>query len=480
MAQVIVPHAGARFGRAAVMLPLLFTGACASVPHLAASPAPHAASDYHASASLAGTQEQWPADGWWANYRDPQLTRLMDEALSGSPDLAAASARMRTAQGYTMAAGAALKPAVDAMGSVNEAKFSKNQPVPAAFIPGGWNDSGSLGLGLNLDLDLWGKNRAALRAARLDSKAVELEFAEARLGLTTGIASTYAQMAALYAQRDNLEDALDIRTQTLSLVRQRVEAGLDNESALRQAEARLPQTRAALLATDEAIELAKNALAALVGAGPDRALTIGRPTVALSSLQGLPSSASINLVGRRPDVAAARARLEAAAERIKVARAAFYPDVSIQALAGLQSFGLSNLFTGNSFAGSVGPAVSLPLFHGGALQGQYRARRGEYDELVAHYDQQVVQALHETADAVTSRKMLVQRLSEEREALSKYESAHRLAQLRYQQGLSTYLEVLTAEEGVVAARLKVADLETRTFTLDVQLIRALGGGFASA
>lgn len=480
MAHVIVPHAAARFGRAALLLPFLLTGACASIPNLGTKPVPHAPSDYQSSASLTDTEAAWPADGWWNGYRDPQLTRLIDEALATSPDLAAASARMRSAQGYAQAAGAALKPSIDAMGSVNEARLSRNQTVPAALIPSGWNDSGSLGLGLSLDLDLWGKNRAALRAARLDAKAAELELAEARLALTTGIASTYADLTSLYAQRDSLESALDIRTQTLALVRQRVASGLDNDSALRQAEARLPQTRADLAATDEAIALAKNALAALTGAGPDRALTIGRPQIALSSAQGLPASASINLVGRRPDIVAARARVEASDERIKEARAAFYPNVNLQALAGLQSFGLSNLFTGDSFAGSVGPAVSLPLFHGGALQGQYRGRRGQYDELVALYDRQVVQALRETADAVTSRKMLVQRLAESRDALASYESAHRLAELRYKQGLSTYLEVLTTEESVVAARLKVAELETRTFTLDVQLVRALGGGFAAA
>ena len=466
--------------RIGILLPLLVTTACASVPNLGAQPAPHSAGDYAASQSFSAQQSTWPADGWWRLYGDAQLARLMDEALAGSPDLAAAAARLRTAEGYTQQAGSALKPSIDASAQPELARQSHNQSMPAAMIPDGWNDSGSLSLGLSLDLDLWGKNRAALRAANRDSDAAHFELDQARLALTTGVASTYAELASLYAQRDSLESALDLRTQTARLVAERVASGLDTRAELKQAEARLPQTRADLEATDEAIALSKNALAALVGAGPDRALSIGRPAISALQAQGAPSDASIDLIGRRPDIAAARARVEAANDRIKEARAAFYPNVNLTALIGLQSFGLSNLFSSGSQFGSVSPAVSLPLFHGGALQGQYRGRRGQYDEAVALYDGTVVEALHETADAVTSQKKLVVRLSESRSALADFEEANRLARQRYEHGLSTYLDVLSAEESVLSARLTVAQLQARAFTLDVALIRALGGGFAAA
>src|SRR5262249_25893272 len=192
------------------------------------------------------------------------------------------------------------------------------------------------------------------------------------------------------------------------------------------------QAHADLDATDEAIALTKNALAALIGAGPDRALTIARPAIGKLQAQGVPANAGVDLIGRRPDIAAARSRVEGAAERIKEARADFYPNVNLTALIGLQSFGLGNLFNSGSNFGSVAPAVSLPLFHGGALQGQYRGRRGQYDEAVSLYDRQVIEALHETADAVTSEKKLASRLAESRRALADFEEAHRLAQLRYE------------------------------------------------
>lgn len=457
---------------------MLLVTACAAVPDLGPKPIPAAASTYASARSLSGEVSAWPADGWWTAYHDPQLDALIGEGLAGSPDLAAATARFRTAQGLAQQAGAALLPSVDAVGSIDEQKVSRNADGPLA--PSGWNATGTAALSLNLDLDLFGRNRAALRAAKKDADAARFDVDEARLLLTTGIASSYADLAALYAQRNNLEAALDIRTQTLKFVRGRYDAGLETIDSVRQAQARIPQTRGDIAATDEAIMLDKHALAALVGAGPDHALTIDRPSVGALRAQGVPADASINLIGRRADIAAARMRVEASADRIKEARAAFYPDINIGALVGLQSVGLSNLFHNGSQFASVSPAVTLPIFHGGALQGQYRGRRGQYDEAVAQYDGQVIQALRETADTVTSQRQLTQRLGEAQSSLAAYEDALRVARGRYQEGLTNYLTVLTAEESVVNARLTVAQLQSRAFTLDVQLVRALGGGFAVA
>src|SRR4249919_102310 len=407
-----------RLGRPGALFLLLATSACASVPNLGAKPEMRAASDYAATRSFTTAQSAWPADGWWQRYHDAQLNRLIDEALAGSPDLAAAAARMRTAEGFAQRASAALKPTIDAFAQPELAKQSQNQAMPASAIPNGVNSSGSLGLSFSLDLDLWGKNRAAARASNKDADAAKFELDEARLALTTGIAATYADLASLYAQRDTLVTALDLRAQTAKLVAQRVEIGLDTQAELKQATARVSQARADLEATDESIALTNNALAALVGAGPDRGFDIARPAIGSLQAQGIPASAAIDLVGRRPDIAAYRARVEAAADRIKEAKAAFYPNINLSGLIGLSSFGLGSLFSGGSTFGSVSPAVSLPLFHGGALQGQYRGRRGQYDEAVALYDASVIKALRETADAVTSQKRLASRLADSRSALT--------------------------------------------------------------
>jgi NodT family efflux transporter outer membrane factor (OMF) lipoprotein len=454
--------------RAPILLPLLAT-ACAAVPDLGPKPQPAAPESLEASVSLAPTSAAWPRQTWWVRYGDAQLNQLMDEALASSPDLEAAAARLRTAQGFAQQAGAALLPTIDA---VSSAEFRKQGDAKLA-------NTGTAGIGFSFDLDLWGKNKAALAAATSDAEAAGYELAQAELVLTTGIASTYADLAQLYAQRDTFESALAIRSDTLKLVSERVHIGLDTRAELKQAEGRVSEARSDLAATDEAIGLTRNALAALMGKGPDRGLAIQRPAVDGFAAQGIPTNATVDLIGRRPDIAAARASMEASASRIKEARAAFYPNINISALIGLSAFGLGDIFSSSSGFGSVSPAVSLPLFHGGALQGQYRGARGRYDEAVALYDRQVITALRETADAVTSRRALDARLMESRSALASFEEANSLARKRYESGLSTYLDVLSAEEGVLDARLTVAELETRALVLDIALIRALGGGFAA-
>lgn len=461
---------------AAAMVPLLLAG-CASVPNLGAAPQVVSAGEVASERSLAAaTPTAWPDAGWWKAYGDPQLDGLIEEGLANSPDLAATAARLRAAQGYAQQAGAAGLPRIDATAGASEAKQSYNNGIPPAFVPQGWNDSGKVAASLSFDLDLWGKNRAALAAATSEAEAARIDVEQARLVLSTNIAAAYADLARLAAERAIEAKALDVRLKTQKLVNDRVVAGLDNRAESKQADSAVPLAREQIAATDEAIGLTRNRIAALVGKGPDRGLDIALPQ-RLGAVATLPAGVTTDLIGRRPDIAASRARVEAAASRIKVARADFYPSINISALIGFQSLGLSNLFSSGSSFGSVGPAISLPIFHGGELAGKYKGARAGYDEAVATYDGTVLTAYREVADAVTSRNALAERLAQSRAALADSEAAYDLAQQRYRGGLSTYLDVLTAEDKLLQIRSGVADLEARVFTLDVALVRALGGGF---
>ena len=462
---------------AGVLLGSTLLAGCASVPHLGAAPDPRPVGAYAAAQTVTRvpTTEAWPAADWWRAYGDPQLTALIEEGLAGAPDVAVAAARLRAAEGSRQQARGALLPSLDAQGNVSEAKQSYHNGIPAAFVPHGWNDSGTASLDLSFDLDLWGKNRAALRAATSDAVAAELDVQEARLVLSTSIADAYATLAQQYAERDVEEAAIQSRVDSQSLTANRFAIGLDTKDTLKQADSLVPSARADLAATDEAIALTRNRIASLLGEGPDRGLRIARPRASVRA-RGIPADVTTDLIGRRPDVAAARARVRSAAERIKVARADFYPAVSLSALAGFESLGITNLLKGGSSYGSAGPAVSLPIFHGGAIAGQYRTARATYDEAVATYDRTVADAFHDVADAVTSQSMLAPRLDQTRQSLADAEQAYAIARLRYQGGLSTYLSVLTAQDTVLQSRRAVADLEARAFTLDVALVRALGGG----
>ena len=181
-------------------------------------------------------------------------------------------------------------------------------------------------------------------------------------------------------------------------------------------------------------------------------LRLGRPAVALAAVRGVPANASIDLIGRRPDIAAALAGVDAQTSRIKAARAAFYPNISLTGLIGLQALGIGNLADSSSLYGNAGPAVSLPIFHGGAISAQYRGTRAQYDEAVATYDQALTTALREVADALANQRELAKELEHSRAALAASEDAYRVAQQRYGAGLSRYLDVLTSEDTLVTQR----------------------------
>lgn len=454
--------------------------ACASVPDLGPAPNPVAPAALASDASFASAQQgQWPVEGWWRGFGDPVLDTLIDEGLKGSPDIAIAAARVRAADALARQAGAALLPRVGAEGSVGGVQQSKNLGIPPDFVPDGIQDTGHVAATFAFDLDLWGKNRAALAAATSDADAARVDAAQARLMLTTGIASAYADLANYYAALDVTNEAVRIRAASADLAAQRARAGIENQASQRQAESRAASARTDVLALEESIALTRNRLAELVGAGPDRGLAIGRPNLVMPPA-GLPPAAGIDLVGRRPDIVAARLRSEAAAKRIDVAHADFYPDVSLSALVGLQSLGLSNLFSAGSEYGNGGVAISLPIFEGGRIEGRYRGARADFDSAVASYDRTLIGALRDVADIVASRAATERQLAGRREALAAATDAAHLAGLRYRAGLSNQIVQLTAEDSMVALSRSVADLEARRLSLDIALIRALGGGYQAA
>ncbi|HZZ36497.1 MAG TPA: efflux transporter outer membrane subunit, partial [Caulobacteraceae bacterium] len=335
-------------------------------------------------------------------------------------------------------------------------------------------------LNASYDLDLFGRNRAALAAAVSETEAARADAAQARLTLSSAVAQAYGELARLGAERAAAASAVEIRSQTSQLVAQRVANGVDTQAELKQAQAATPASRADVEALDEQIAITRHRLAALMGEGPDRGLSIAIPKPGAIKALGLPTDLAANLIGRRPDMVAARMRAEAAAKRIDKAKADFYPNISLIGFIGQQSLGLGNLLDAGSRIGSIGPAISLPIFDGGRLRGAYKGARADYDAAVAAYDQTLTQALQDVADAASSVQSVQRQLAERREALAASEAAYDVARLRYQGGLSTYVSVLTAEDAVIAQRRAVATLEGRAFTLDVALVRALGGGFSAA
>ncbi len=454
--------------------------AAGCVPNMGPKPTLSEPAAYETARTFTDTSGAWPTDQWWKAYGDPQLDALIDEAIAGSPDARIAEARLRQAQAIAQQAGGALWPEVGAEGSLDTRRQSLNMGLAPGFqnfLPRGWHTGSRLAGTLNYELDLFGRNRAALAAAKAEAQAAAIEVVAARLALATSVASAYADLVRLNADRAAAADAVRVRKDTAGLISARAQQKLEHQGGVSQADAEAAATQADMDAIERQIEVTRHQLAALLGKGPDRGVDITVPTAAAIKPLGLPPSLALDLIGRRPDIVAARLRAEAAAKRIDVAKANFYPNINLAAFIGLEALDLRDVTKHSSLMGYVGPALSLPLFDGGKRRGGYRLARAEYDEAVAMYDWTVANALREAADAVTNQRALAAQLINARAALTASENAYRIAGLRYRGGLSRFLDVLTAEDKTLILRRNVADLEAQTFAQHVALVRALGGGF---
>jgi len=310
--------------------------------------------------------------------------------------------------------------------------------------------------------------------------AARADLAQARLTLATAVAQAYGDLARLAAEHDAAAESLKNRKESSQLTSDRLKNGLDTQAELKQAEAQTPSSQADLDALDEQILIARHRIAALLGEGPDRGLDITLGGAENIKPFGLPANLTTNLLGRRPDIVAAKLRAQAAAKRIDVAKAAFMPNISISGYIGQSAFPVGEMFTPYGAIGQIGPAISLPLFEGGKLKAGYRGARADYDAAVDAYNQTVVAALQDVADAAASVQSANKQLEERRQALKSGEGAYSIAQLRYKGGLSSYVSVLSAEDAVIAQRRAFADAQARVFTLDIALTRALGGGFVAS
>jgi NodT family efflux transporter outer membrane factor (OMF) lipoprotein len=468
-------RAALRKGAASGLLAILLAG-CAAVPDLGPTPQVAAPSALESARSFQALQIAWPQDDWWKRYDDTQLDRLIAEALEHSPSLLVAAARVRAAEAATSSARANSLPQLYASGAFNETKASYYNGVSYAAVPKGVNDSASLRLNLDWNLDFFGRNRAAIAAALSSADAARAEAAQARLVLSTGVAAAYAQLLSQMRDTDLARETVAVRERTAALVERRRIEGLETLASAAQAQSALETARQTLAAQQEQQDIMRLGIAALLGAGPDRALTIERPAEPTLGTFGLPANLPADLVGRRPDVRAARYRVEARAAQVKQARAGFYPSINLSAFIGPQVLGLSQFFNDASLAGSAGPAINLPIFRGGALSATLRGARAGYDEAVASYDDTLVHALQDVAQTATSQRALAEQLQHARAARQSAETAYRAADARYRGGLYNYIAVLTAENTLIASRRAVSQLEARGFSLDIAMVRALGGG----
>lgn len=431
---------------------------------------------YATEQSLPAQQGRWPAANWADQFGDAQLKTLIDEALQSSPTLEQAHARVAAAAAYSETAKAGTMPRVDANYSLTRQQFSSTTVVPPPY-GGSWQTENKGLLSASFDLDLWGKHREALKAAVSQHQASRADAEFIKLTLTTSIARTYNQLARLYALRDIAQEEIAHREQIDRITAGRIASGLDTEVERKTAQANLATSRAALKSVDGRILTTRYQIAALLGAGPDRGLRIARPTLGTGDEVRLPDNLPADLLSRRPDIVAARWRVDAMTHDVKEAKAEFYPDINLSAAIGLDAFGFGRFLTAASRTASVGPAIHLPIFDAGELRAQLKGRYADFDYAVAAYNQSLVTALSEVATQLADVRSTDAQLVDAQAAQDAARQADRLALAQYKAGLTNQLTVLSADVNALAADRAVADLRMNRRDQQIALASALGGGF---
>ncbi|TEA79457.1 efflux transporter outer membrane subunit [Allopusillimonas ginsengisoli] len=431
-----------------------------------------------AQVGLQHSDAPWPTAQWWHRYNDSQLTQLIDQALLGSPSMDAAQARLAMANAAVGGARAVQLPQADANFKATRQRFSGNYIYPPPY-GGSMMTDADLRLNLGFDLDLWGRNRSRYAAAVSSQRAAMADLQMARNTLVSAVIQSYYKLQGALAQQTVLGEIVKQQENMLDITRQRLKAGLDTQIEVKQADSAVSAARVQLSQAATNAKLLRNQLSALLGSGPQRGDHISQ--VALTSMPSMtPGNIPLELLARRPDIVAARDRAAAATSQVSAAKAEFYPNVNLAAFAGFMSLGLDNLLEGASKTYGIGPAVSLPIFNGGALNAQLDTRKAERDIAVADYNQTLLTAVREVADASAGIQALKQQAIDQAASLEAIKSAYEIAVDRYKSGLGNFIQVLLAQNEVQKQALLDTDLRARAFALDAQLATALGGGYGAA
>ncbi|HSD17966.1 MAG TPA: efflux transporter outer membrane subunit [Thermomonas sp.] len=456
----------------------LLAAACASTGDIASHAVMRDAGDLQASRSLAGTHlsdAAWPNDRWWTAFGDPQLDALVDEALANAPSIEAADARTRKAIAQAGLADAARKPTLGAGAQV------VGLQLPGALVGDG---SGSdfqvanlLTLSFAWNLDVWGVSRSKWQAAVGSARATDVDAQAARVALAANVARSYVGLARAFEALDAAKAEAARADGLVALNQQRIKAGLDNTIALNQNRSASATARQQAQAAQHDIDSLRNALAALLGAGPDRGLEIARPMLKTPGL-ALPSELPSDLLARRADIVAARWRVEAAQHGIDASKAAFYPSINLSALAGLAAGDLGDLFSTDALLLNGGPALSLPIFEGGRLEQQLRSSDADRDIAVAAYNETLLGAIHDVANAVQAARAMDAQIASTASARDTAANAHALVLQRQRAGLATQLDVLAAQAPLLRLDQQLAALVAARRIAAIDLDQALGGGIA--
>jgi NodT family efflux transporter outer membrane factor (OMF) lipoprotein len=434
-----------------------------------------------------GEQDGWapgqPSDtklkgDWWAMFGDPQLNSLEVQVDTANQTLKSAEANFRAARaqiGYSRSFEA---PTIGVGPSVGSVRDSANQP----YFPASQANNGSgdfiLPVDLNYEVDLWGRIRRGVTSAREQAQASDADLENARLSLHAELAMDYFGLRTADAQIKLLNDTVSSYRQALQLTEDRFEGGAAPKSDVTQAQTQLDQAQVQL--TDLGVQRAQyeHAIAVLVGKPPAE-LTLSPDPLNLQPpvLPHIPGVVPATLLERRPDIAGEERRMASANEEIGIAQAAYYPTLSLSAIAGLQGTSALNWFNWPSRFWAVGPTLSETVFDAGRRRATKQITEAQYDATVANYQQTALTAFQQVEDNLAALRVLTTEAQQQYEATASAEQSLSLFETRYEGGVDTYLQVVTWQTAALNNERNDLDIMQRRLDASVLLIKALGGGW---
>jgi NodT family efflux transporter outer membrane factor (OMF) lipoprotein len=447
--------------------------------HAPAMPAPPAYSDdgHNGNWTAAKPADAIDRGDWWSIYNDAELDDLEQRCAAANQSIAAALHAYEQAHDLVRESRASLYPTVSIGGGASRNRISNTRPLKPATSPQDYWDF-LIPVNISWEPDLWGAVRRQIESASANAQASAADLANMRLSLQGMVAVSLLQLRGIDLQAQLLRTTLDAYTQTLQLTESRLKGGLSTESDVEQAKAQLEETRAQLI--DLGVQRAQyeHALAVLVGVSATGFHIAERPLV--GDPPSIPTGIPSELLERRPDIAAAERRVAGANALIGVAKAAYYPNVTLGATGGVESSAASSVFDSSSTLWSAGPSVNETLFDAGRRKAQVDYAIAQREQATALYREQVLSAFRDVEDQLAALRLLADEATVTDRAVTAARLSTQLSTLRYKRGLVPYLEVLTNQTIELTDERAAASLVARRMVASAELQMALGGGWKSA
>jgi NodT family efflux transporter outer membrane factor (OMF) lipoprotein len=456
---------------------MLLLGACSLAPPLKTPDIPTAQAFKEMGPwTQAQPADRLPRDSWWTLYDSTELNELEKQLIAGNPTLAAALANYAQARALADQARAGLFPTLGLNASTERDRESVHTPLRGPTTPTYYNTN-TLGGSVSYELDLWGQIRNEVAAGEANAAASAADLENARLSLIAQLVDDYVQLRSLDRNGVILDETVKAYARALKLTEQRHDSGIAPGLDVSQAETQLNAARSQAAQTLAQRALMEHAIAALLGVS---ASTFSiKPALVDIKLPRIPSGVPATLLERRPDIAGAQRRMMAANANIGVARAAYFPTLTLAGQGGFQSSSVSNWLSAPSSFWAIGPNALLSVFDGGLRRAQVAQARAEFDASAAYYRGTVVSAFQQVEDSLAALNHYHDAAVEEKAAVDAAQRTLDFSLALYKQGATDYLTVVTSQTALLQTQLEALTLDTLQLTASVDLIRALGGGWSS-